>query len=191
MIEGTLVNLRPIDLGDAARYVAWFNDREVTRHLQMRYPLSLLAEEGWIREQYGRPMAYGSGGNYAIETKDGVHLGGVGFHYVNSENRKAMLGITIGDKRYWSKGYGTDAMLTLLRFGFDEMNLHRIDLSVDEDNARAIACYRKCGFVEEGRLRHHRYAHGGYRDQLWMGLLRDEFHALHGTTATGDRGDAS
>lgn len=188
MIEGTLVNLRPIDLGDAARYVAWFNDREVTRHLQMRYPLSLLAEEGWIREQYGRPMAYGSGGNYAIETKDGVHLGGVGFHYVNPENRKATLGITIGDKRYWSKGYGTDAMLTLLRFGFDEMNLHRIDLSVDEDNARAIACYRKCGFVEEGRLRHHRYAHGGYRDQLWMGLLRDEFHALHGTTRTGDRG---
>jgi len=180
MIEGRLINLRAIDMGDVDRYVAWFNDREVTRHLRMRYPLSRLAEENWLRERGVTQVAYGSGGNYAIETKEGVHIGSVGFHYANAENRKATLGIAIGDKNYWSKGYGTDAMLTLLRFGFDEMNLHRIDLSVDADNARAIACYRKCGFVEEGRLRDERYSRGEYRDQLWMGLLREEFHALHG-----------
>jgi RimJ/RimL family protein N-acetyltransferase len=126
-------------------------------------------------------MGYGRGGNYAIETKGGVHIGSIGLHYVIPENRKAHLGIMIGDKAHWSRGYGTDAMLTLLRFGFDEMNLHRIDLSVDADNAGAIACYRKCGFVEEGRLRRQRYVRGAYIDQLWMGILREEFHALHGS----------
>ncbi|MEX0749816.1 MAG: GNAT family protein [Dehalococcoidia bacterium] len=180
MIEGKLINLRAIDLSDVDRYLAWFNDPEVTRYLQRRYQMSRLAEETWLRERGTQQMSYGSGGNFAIETKDGVHIGSVGFHYVNPENRKATLGITIGDKEYWSKGYGTDAMLTMLRFGFEEMNLRRIDLSVDEDNERAIACYRRCGFVEEGRLREERYSRGTYRDQLWMGVLREEFHSLHG-----------
>ena len=160
MIEGTMINLRAIDVGDAGRYVLWLNDREVTRHLRMRYQVPRLAEEAWIRDGSSKQMGYGVGGNFAIETKDGAHIGSVGFHYVNPENRKATLGIVIGDKEYWSRGYGTDAMLTLLRFGFEEMNLRRIDLSVDADNARAIACYRKCGFVEEGRLREQRYSRG-------------------------------
>lgn len=179
MIEGKLINLRAIDVGDVDRYCDWLNDREVTRHLQMRYQVSRLAEEAWIRDGTSRQMGYGTGGNFAVETKDGVHIGSVGFHYANPENRKATLGIVIGDKAYWSKGYGTDTMLTLMRFGFDEMNLHRIDLSVDVENERAIACYRKCGFVEEGRLRCERYSRGEYRDQLWMGILREEFYALH------------
>jgi RimJ/RimL family protein N-acetyltransferase len=87
----------------------------------------------------------------------------------------------IGDKAYWSKGYGTDAIVTFLRFAFEEMNLHRVDLTVDADNARAIACYRKCGFVEEARLRRARYGRGRYGDQLIMGMLSDEFSALWGT----------
>jgi RimJ/RimL family protein N-acetyltransferase len=180
MIQGTLVNLRAIDQGDVERFLHWMNDREVTRHLSMRYQVPRLAEEAYIRDHGSRQMGYASGGNFAIETKDGLHIGSVSFNYVNPENRKARLGIAIGDKAHWSRGYGTDAMLTMLRFGFDEMNLHRIDLTVDADNARAIACYTKCGFVEEGRAREHRYVRGAYVDQLVMGILREEFHALHG-----------
>jgi RimJ/RimL family protein N-acetyltransferase len=62
------------------------------------------------------------------------------------------------------------------------MNLHRIDLTVDAENARAVACYRKCGFVEEGRLRHARYTRGAYGDQLIMSVLRDEFYGRWGAT---------
>jgi RimJ/RimL family protein N-acetyltransferase len=103
---------------------------------------------------------------------------------MSPEERKARLGVMIGEKEYWSKGYGTDAMLTFLRFGFDEMNLNRIDLTVFDGNERAKACYRKCGFVEEGRLRQDRYSRGAYSDTLIMGILRDEFYALHGGTET-------
>jgi len=184
MIAGNLVNLRSLDIGDAGRYCDWFNDAEVTRYLTHRYQISRLAEERWLTDSTAQPGSFAQS-NYAIETKDGRHIGSVGFHYANPENRKATLGITIGDKSFWSRGYGTDAVLTLLRFGFDEMNLHRIDLSVDAENARAIACYRKCGFVEEGRLREHRYTRGAYSDQLWMGILRDEFHAKFGAPPAG------
>jgi RimJ/RimL family protein N-acetyltransferase len=183
VIPGKLVNLRAIDVSDAANYCDWLNDMEVTRFLQARYQIPRLAEERWIAENSAKPGSFGHA-NYAIETKEGRHLGSVGFHYANPENRKATLGIMIGDKAFWSRGYGTDALLTLLRFGFDEMNLNRIDLSVDAENARAVACYRKCGFVEEGRLREHRYKRGAYVDQLWMGVLRDEFHAKFGEPAS-------
>ena len=182
MIEGKLVNLRAVEMGDLDRNVTWFNDAEVTEHLSVRYPMSRAAEEEWMKLRTSSPMTYDNV-FFAIETKDGTHIGNISFNYSFAESRKAHLGITIGDKRYWSQGYGTDAMRTLLRFGFDEMNLHRIDLTVDEDNARAIACYRKCGFVEEGRMRQARYTRGRYIDWVVMGVLRDEFYAAEASTS--------
>jgi RimJ/RimL family protein N-acetyltransferase len=184
MIEGKLVRLRATEMTDLDRYYAWYNDREVTHHLSMRYPMAYGAEEVWLREHASKPLSYEHVW-FAIDTKEGVHIGGINFHVVRPENRSNRLGITIGDKAYWSKGYGTDAMLTFVRFGFDEMNLHRIDLTVDAENARAIACYRKCGFVEEGRLRQARYTRGAYGDQLIMSVLRDEFYGRWGATREG------
>lgn len=176
MIEGKLVNLRAHEMSDLERYTAWFNDREVTRFLSTNYPLSLVAEETWLREHAGKQVSYDHV-TLAIETKDGVHIGNMGFNQTAPEDRRAVLGIAIGDKAYWSKGYGTDAMRTLVRFGFEEMNLNRIELTVDARNERAQACYRKCGFVEEVRLRQAAYAEGAYHDGLWMGILRDEWLA--------------
>jgi RimJ/RimL family protein N-acetyltransferase len=182
VIEGRLVNLRAAEMSDLDRNLCWMNDREVTEHLSMRYPLSLAAEEIWMRDTASKPMAFGGNVLFAIDTKAGDHIGNISFHEMSPERRKARLGVVIGDKAYWSKGYGTDAMLTFLRFAFDEMNFHRIDLTVDAENPRAIACYRKCGFVEEVRMRQVRFLHGTYGDGLVMGILRDEFYALHGAT---------
>jgi RimJ/RimL family protein N-acetyltransferase len=184
MIEGKLVNLRSLETTDIDKIYAWVNDGEVMRHLNGRYPFSRAYEEAWLAERTAGPLSFDNA-RFAVETKDGVGIGTVTFHTVHTENRKARLGIMIGDKAYWSKGYGTDTMMTMLRFGFDQMNLHRIDLTVDEDNPRAIACYRKCGFVEEGRLRQLQYREGRYIDQFVMGILRDEFYSKHGVARSG------
>jgi len=176
MIEGTLVNLRAREASDVERAYRWINDGEVTRFLTMRYPISLAAEEAWMQAQTSSPGSYHNA-HLAIDTKDGAHIGFIDFNSTSAEDRRGVVGIMIGDKAYWSKGYGTDAMRTLLRFGFAEMNLHRIELTVDARNDRAQACYRKCGFVEEVRLRRNRYAEGAYHDTLWMGILREEWEA--------------
>jgi len=90
------------------------------------------------------------------------------------ENRCGVLGITIGDRRYWDRGYGTDAMRVICRFGFDTMNLHRIELDVYGRNERARKVYARVGFVEEGRKREAVYKNGRYDDIVVMGLLRSE-----------------
>ena len=178
MLEGKLVRLRAVEMGDLDRDFAWVNDREVTRFISMRYPISRAEEERWIRDR--PPNDFSNGPFFAIETKDGVHIGNTNLMQANPEDRKAALGIMIGDKEYGSNGFGTDAVVTLLRFGFGEMNLNRIWLHVFEYNERAQACYRKCGFVEEGRLRQHYYSMGRYWDVIVMAILRDEFAKLHG-----------
>ena len=179
MVEGQLVRLRPLEPGDAEREYRWFNDQEVIGNLSaFRYPVSMGYEERWLRER--PPIDFANGMMLAIETKDGVHIGNTGLYEVRAEDRKAGLAITIGEKDEWSKGYGADAVVTLLRFAFQEMNLHRVWLTVVAYNERAIACYKKCGFQEEARLRQDVYRHGRYWDFIEMGILRDEFDALHG-----------
>jgi RimJ/RimL family protein N-acetyltransferase len=174
MIEGKIINLRAYEASDAAAWVRWYNDGEVTEHLSWRYPLSLEAEQEYLKTLTSAPVDY-TRVLFAIETKDGRHIGGINFNAIYVESRKARLGITIGEKELWSKGYGADAIRALLRFAFDEMNLNRVDLTVDAAHAGAIACYRKCGFVEEARMRQYHYTRGGYHDWLVMGILREEF----------------
>ncbi len=178
MLEGKIVNLRPLEPGDLEREYRWINDREVTRFLAARYPISMVHEERWLRDLPPTDFAHGVG--LAIETKEGLHIGNLDLHQLNAEDSKAGLGIMIGDKAYWSNGYGSDAIITLLRFAFDEMNLHRVWLHVYDHNERAQACYQKCGFQIEGRLRQHSFREGRYFDSIVMGVLRDEFRALHG-----------
>jgi RimJ/RimL family protein N-acetyltransferase len=177
MLEGKLVNLRPLEPDDLDREFQWVNDREVTRYLSMRYPMAKAEEERWLNSRPANDFANTA---LAIETKDGVHIGNIGLHDGQPENRRASLGIMIGDKDFWSNGYGTDAIITLLRFGFHEMNLNRVWLHAYDFNERAIACYKKCGFVVEGTLRQNAYQEGRYIDTITMGILRSEFEALHG-----------
>ncbi len=181
MLEGRLVKLRARESTDLDRAFVWINDREVIRHLTVRYPMSRADERRWLEGQATNGFA--NGVHLAIETKEGAHIGNTDLFSVRPEDRKAELGIMIGEKEYWSKGYGTDAIVSLLRFAFDEMNLQRVWLTVDESNARAIACYRKCGFEEEVRLRRDRFVDGQYWDTVVMGILREEFEARHGATS--------
>jgi RimJ/RimL family protein N-acetyltransferase len=101
-------------------------------------------------------------------------------HGGNAENRRAELGIMIGEKEYWGHGFGTDTMLTLLRFAFEQMNLHKVTLGVFEFNERGLAMYTKLGFVEEGRFREDLFQDGRYWDLVRMSILRREYEALHG-----------
>jgi len=174
MILGQKVRLRAIERDDLPTFVRWFNDPEVRHYLTAYMPMSLAEEEKWFEGQLQKQ----DGRIFAIEVIDGdqpIHIGNVGIHDVDWKNRAAEVGIVIGEKDYWGKGYGTDALKTLLRFAFQEMNLHRVQLRVHDYNARALRCYEKCGFQHEGRQRQALFRDGEYHDVLLMGILAGEF----------------
>ncbi|NLT43555.1 MAG: GNAT family N-acetyltransferase [Anaerolineae bacterium] len=175
-MRGTLVRLRPIAREDLPRFVAWIADPEVRRFLSFYRPVSLDAEEHWLE---GLSKA-GNQEVFAIETLEGRHIGSVGLHDIHPRYRCAEAGIFIGEREYWNKGYGTDAMRLLLDFGFGQLNLHRIFLHVHAGNQRAIRSYDKCGFVREGLLRQAVYKDGEYQDVIVMAILKAEYRSIEG-----------
>ena len=176
MIVGERVRLRPIEREDLPRFVEWFSDPEVRRYLSMVLPFSLAQEERWFEALLDR-LEERTLVALTIETLDGVHIGNIGLHNIDWKDRHAELGIAIGEKEYWGRGYGTDAIHTILRVAFHDMNLHRVFLRVHADNARGIRCYQKVGFQMEGTLRESVFQQGAYHDMLVMGILTTEFQA--------------
>jgi RimJ/RimL family protein N-acetyltransferase len=171
---GAKVYLRPLEEADAARSTDWLNDPEVRRGLgQSR--LTPQTEEG-IRDR-ARKRDFASHPAFAIVKRaDGDHIGDCSLR-LDGVDRRASLGIMVGRKDLWSKGFGTEAAALLCRHGFENLNLHKICLTVYANNERAIRVYAKLGFKPEGRLREQAFIEGRYVDEIVMGLLRGELEA--------------
>jgi RimJ/RimL family protein N-acetyltransferase len=175
MICGEKTRLRRVERDDIPTFVRWFGDPAVREFLLINRPISKAEEENWFENQLKNESIE----LFAIETNDGenVHIGNIALEDINWLHRHAELGIVIGEKDYWGKGYGSDAIRTLLGFAFHEMNMHRVYLCVYEDNVRGIRAYEKCGFKHEGRMREAIFRKGRYYDELRMGILCHEFNA--------------
>ena len=171
MLEGELVRLRAREPEDEPLHYRWFNDPQITEYLGRRYP-----ESHATTLEHLRPAAkWGRSAGFSIERlDDGRCIGEVFLGSISDENRSARLGIAIGDRASWDGGFGTDTMRTVCRFGFEMMNLHRIELAVDAENARARQVYAKVGFRVEALLRDARYKLGRYRIDVLMGLLEGD-----------------
>jgi len=116
---------------------------------------------------------------FSIRTlADDKLIGGVGLWVASWTHADTWLGISIGDRDYWGKGYGTDAMRLAVQYAFIELNLRRVSLGLHAYNERALKTYQKVGFKLEGRMRGEGLRDGVRYDSLWMGILREEWLAL-------------
>lgn len=172
MVLGELVKLRAMGPADAEALWRWNHDPDVMRWMDDNHPSTPEHVRKWLedrpRNSYGDLLL-------GIETlSDGRLIGLVALHDAQPETGIAELDIYLGEKDHWGKGYATDAMRTVCRYGFDEMRLHKITLTVVTENLGAQRVYRKVGFVEEGRLRQTFRRDGKWYDQFTMGLLEGE-----------------
>lgn len=175
MILGKQVRLRAIEREDLPKFVQWLNDPEVIRGLLLNVPLSLTQEGAWFEGLRGRPVEEHPLG-IEIETSEGWRLiGNIGLNRIDWKERSAEVGIFIGDKRYWSQGFGRRAMILMLRHAFNNLGLHRVFLRVHDTNPRAIHSYEKAGFIHEGRMRQAHFEEGKFIDVLFMSVLRPEW----------------
>lgn len=171
-LKGGKVTLRPIKLDDAARFVKWLKDEEIRKFLSANPKgVNLKKEKEWIGSLTKKKK---SEKHFAIDTKENIHIGSLAL-YLNLKNKSAALGILIGDKNYWGKGYGAEATRLLLNYGFAKLQLHRIELGVYDYNKRAINLYRKLGFKKEGIKRETVFWKGKFYDLIQMGILQKEW----------------
>ena len=169
MLLGKLVRLREYSRDDLEKAREFVNDPEIKKYLTpgIPFPLRKEDEEKWYEEL--NPLGDGTY-VFAIEKIDNKeYIGGCGINKVDWKNSIAEVGIFLG-KPYWNKGYGTDALKTLINFIFNEMNINKVKLEVFSFNERAIRSYKKIGFKKEGIFRN-----GQYYDVIIMGLLRKEW----------------
>ncbi len=178
ILKGELVRLSAVDheeLGKA--YSIWNQDSELTRFLDARM-VSLRSAKA-ISDFFEKENKEASPVEHAFTIRaleDNRLLGDIGLYVINDWGpRDAFVGLGIGDRKDWGKGYGTDAMKIILRYAFTEINLRRVTLTVFEYNPRAIRSYEKTGFRHEGRLRGALLRDGKRWDMLYMGILCDDW----------------
>jgi RimJ/RimL family protein N-acetyltransferase len=175
MICGKRVRLRAIEKEDLAQFVTWLNDPDVREHISMVAPLSRAREELWFEDMLKLPVEEHP---LVIEIRIGEEwapVGNTGFFHLDNRNRSAEIGIFIGEKSLWNQGFGRDAMRLMQRYGFHDLNLHRIYLNVDQTNARGIKSYEHAGFKHEGRFREAFFSKGRYIDLVTMSILSSEW----------------
>jgi RimJ/RimL family protein N-acetyltransferase len=163
--------LSPIDVNDAEKFTEWLNDLEVTKYLLI-YPhiISLENEKGFL-EKLSKEHTYS-----IIDNGTNELIGNCGFVDIDHLNQTAEVGIFIGDKKYWNKGYGTEALSLLLDYGFKALNLHNIFLCVYSFNERAIKAYKKIGFKIIGKRREALLRGKERHDKIYMDILCKEFY---------------
>lgn len=176
MIYGKRIRLRHAERDDLPTFIKWLNDPEVRAGISAYLPMSMAEEEQWFEKTLERPPVER---NLCIEVKRGRGwnlIGNCGYFNFDYRVHMAEVGIMIGEKEEWGKGYGSEVMRLLLDFGFNTLNLNRIWLRVYADNPRAIRAYEKAGFQHEGRQRQAQFADGAYVDVVVMGALRSEWN---------------
>jgi RimJ/RimL family protein N-acetyltransferase len=178
VLAGERVELRPLDPANIELVISWLRDPEVNRYMLSGHePIAIEDERAW----YEHALASAEDLVVQIHRRaDGAYIGNAGLHHIDAKHRGAELGIMIGDKAQQARGYGRDAMVTLLRFAFGELGLHRVYLRCHPDNARGLAAYRAIGFTEVGHEREAVFIDGEWQDHLVFDLLEDEFRAKHG-----------
>lgn len=174
-LVGSRLWLRPLVSADAdGDYLTWLNDVEVTRFLETgKYPVTREAVVRYIErfQDSTTDLAFA-----IIDRSSELHIGNVTLNRINWIHRFADTGILIGRKEFWGKGLGFEAWSMLIEYAFNRLGLRRIVAGAIEGNTGSVALLQKLGFKHEGTLRQQAFVDGAYRDGLWFGLLREEFH---------------
>ena len=177
MLKGNKVKLGPVKREFIDYYLKWMNDPELTQYLMMYRPLTREMEEDWFNSLKNREDFF----IFAILlfNQDEIEklLGNCSID-VDWKNRVGTCGIIIGEKTYQGKGYGTEAMELLVNYGFNTLNLNRIQLETFSFNIRALKSYQKVGFKEEGIRRQAIYVNGEYHDAIMLGILKNEYQKI-------------
>lgn len=172
MIENNYdIYLRPIAVEDTDDIVRWRNSEGVRKYFIYQADFTREGHLKWLETKVktGEVIQF-----MIIEKKSEKAIGSVFLRDVDRDFNKAEYGIFIGEEAEKGRGYGTQAAQLMIKYAFEQEKLHRLYLRVFADNERAIASYKKAGFVFEGLFRDDVFVRGEYRDIVWMAIVNSQ-----------------
>lgn len=176
-MRGERVGLAVLEKEDLPYFKKWLNDPRLS--LFMREFDQMLADEN-VLEWYDESIHDDAQIDFAVVSMEsGKLLGACSIVNIDKRNETGEARIFIGNPKFWNQGYGREAMVLLLDYAFNVINLNNVRLSVNEINDRAVRAYKKIGFKEAGRLRKARVVGRAEYDLIIMDMLGEEFDKLH------------
>ena len=173
VIQGKNVYLRPLEISDVKSIARWHNDNEIMALFALTRTWSEEYWSEWLEKRLRSQNAVYFG---IVKKTDDRLIGHIHLEEIYWSHRLCRdLGILIGEKEEWSRGYGTEAMELLMRYAFEELGLHRLELMTFDFNERGMRVWAKCGFRQEGVMRRARLANGEWRDLIFYALLEEEY----------------
>lgn len=174
LLEGRKVSLRLLELADCSeRYVAWLADPKVNEFLETRHVEQTLAMvKAFVAGMVESPHSY----LFAILEKGdhpGRHVGNVKIGPIVTRHLYADVSYFIGEREAWGRGYGTEAVRLVTRFGFERLGLHRCQAGLYESNIGSHRVLEKAGYTLDGRLGKQLLLGDRWEDHVWFGALRE------------------
>ena len=173
-IKGKRVILRAIEKSDLELMRNMLNDPKIENLvIGWAFPVSRWQQEKWYENNINDMNNL----RFIIESEEEA-VGLVTLTEIDWKNRKAISGIKILDGKYRKKGIGTDALMAIMKYSFDELQLHRLEASRFLTNVASTKLYNKCGWKEEGIKREAVYKEGKWRDLVFTGILKKDYLKL-------------
>ena len=173
-IIGDKIYLRGLEGTDLeGDYFDWLNDREVTKFLDSGiFPNTVEKMEEYYR---GIALSENNVMFAIIEKETDKHIGNIKLGPINWVIRLASLGIMIGDKGCWGKGYASEAIRLVVDYAFKRLNLHKVTAGIAAIHEASVKAFQKAGFVVEGTAKSQFFLDGEYCDSLYLGVTKDDF----------------
>jgi RimJ/RimL family protein N-acetyltransferase len=178
IVVGKKIFLRPMERSDISDdYLDWVNDQSLTTYiLAAGFPTNKDRATAYFENSQPPNAVY-----FAIcDNETGIHIGNARLSLIDWISRVATYGRLIGHPDYLGRGYGSDALIQLLRYGFHNLGLNRIWSSAVTSNDKSLGSNDKVGMKREGVLRQYVFARGKFHDTIVLAMLHEDFNALHG-----------
>jgi UDP-4-amino-4,6-dideoxy-N-acetyl-beta-L-altrosamine N-acetyltransferase len=172
MLIGKRIKLCAIEESDLEKMVSWRNNYDLYKVFFEFEPLSMATQRKWFEKYLTNPNEK----LFIISTLEGCPIGMVGLANIDLRNRKAEWGrILIGEKKYTKNNYGSEALLLIMEYAFEHLNLNKLYCYTLESNEKATSLYKVMGFKREGILRKHIYKQGDYHNLILFSILKKEY----------------
>ncbi len=173
-VQGTRIYLKLLSYHDVnKKYLGWMNDPEINQYLESRFNKHTIES---LTEFVDKMNADSDIYFFAIcLNHSDEHIGNIKLGPINQQHRRADVGILIGEKQYWGKGFASESICILTRFAFEQLGLNKLTAGCYAENAGSARAFEKCGWFREGLRKNHSILKGKPHDCILLGISMSDY----------------